>query len=125
LAAVILIAATVASYGLVSLHMHRSGYGTPRVLVAMPLMATAGAALYGLVVAWLGLRSEDASLSVVVATFIVGAVAFALINMLPIFVRHDRTRRIAERWGRYLVLAFVQSVVVLVAFLALSILGLA
>jgi hypothetical protein len=125
LAAVILVAATVASYGLVSVHLHRSGYGTPRVLLAMPLLAAAGAVTYAVLAGALGLRSEEASLSVVVATFIVGAVAFALINMLPIFVQHHRTRAIVDRWGRYLVLAFVQSVVVLVAFLALSILGLA
>jgi hypothetical protein len=119
------IAIAFASYGLVAHHLNRAGYGPSRVLVAIPLLAIVATLIYGLIVGMLGLRSEDATLDLIVSGFSVGALAFFLLLTMTAFSVHERSARFMSRYGRYLVLGYVQSIVLLVGFLLLSVLGLA
>jgi len=125
LVAFVSVAIAFASYGLVAHHLNRSGYGPTRVIVAIPLLTIVATFAYGAVVGMLGLRSEDATLDLIVAGFCVGAVAFfALLTMTAATV-HGGARRFLARYGAYFVLAFVQANVLLVGFLLLAVLGLA
>jgi hypothetical protein len=124
LVATILVAVAIASYGLVAHHLDRSGYGPSRVLVTIPVLAVVETLFYGLLVALLGLRSEDATLNLIVTGFVLGAIAFVLLTTLTITASRDLPARILARVGRYLVLAYAQAIVLLVGFLVLSVLGL-
>jgi hypothetical protein len=114
-----------ASYGLVAHHLARAGYGPGRVLVAMPLFASIATIAYGVVVGALGMRSEDATLNLIVAGFSLGLVAFFGVTTLTITAARGASARFMARFGPYLFLGYAQSVVLLVGFLVLSILGLA
>jgi len=125
LVALILVGVALASYGLVANQVHRSGLGPGRVLVAMPLLTFAAVVVYGLVVGSLGLRSDQAALDLIVAGFIVGAIAFTFLIALNVLGAHVESARSLARTGSYLVLAYVQANVLLVGFLLLAVLGLA
>lgn len=125
LMAFISIGIAFASYGLMAHQLSRSGYGPARILVAIPVFATFTTIAYGLAVGALGLRSEEATLNLIVVSFSIGLVAFFGLTTLTITAAHGRSARFLVRFGPYLVLGYGQSVVVLVGFLLLSILGLA
>ena len=95
------------------------------MLFAIPSLAVVSTLVYGATVGLLGLRSEEATLDLIVAGFFVGAVAFFALITLTIASEHATSARLLSRYGRYAVLAVAQGIVLLVGFLLLSILGLA
>jgi hypothetical protein len=125
LVALVLVGVALASYGLVANQLHRSGLGPGRVLVTIPLLTVAAVVVYGLAVGLLGLRSDQAALDLIVAGFVVGAVAFTFLIALNVLGAHTQTARWLARTGGYFVLAYVQANVLLVGFLLLAVLGLA
>jgi hypothetical protein len=114
-----------ASYGLVAHHLQRCGYGAGRVLVAIPALAIAATLAYAAVASVLGLRSADGTLNLVIVGFCAGAVAFFALTTLIVSAVRERSARFLARFGRFLVLAYAQAVVLLVSFLLASILGVA
>jgi len=125
LAAPIVVVVAFASYGLVAYHLFRSGYGPTSAVVTIPLLAVGSALTYGVIAGAFGLRSEEATLDLIIAAFLVGALAFGLLNALALLARHERAELALDRYGRYLVLAYAQAVVMLLAFTVLGVLGLA
>jgi hypothetical protein len=125
LVALILVGVALASYGLVAHQLHRSGYGPARVLTAIPLLTIAATLVFALVVGALGLRSEQSALDLIVVGFALGAVAFGFFIAVNVLGTYGPTARFLARSAGYLVLAFIQANVVLVAFLLLAVLGLA
>lgn len=123
LVAVVSIAVALASYGLVAHHLQRSGYGAGRVLVAIPGLAIGAVLGYAALASLLGLRSPDGTLTLIIVGFSLGAVAFFALTTLIVSAVRDRSARVLARYGRYLVLGYAQAVVLLVAFLLASILG--
>lgn len=115
----------VISYGLLAYHLFRSGYGPGRVVTTIPVLAISAALTYGLIVGMAGMRSEEATLDLTIAAFTVGAVAFAFLNTMGLLARHERAEILIDKYGRYLILAYAQAAVMLLAFLVLSVLGLA
>jgi hypothetical protein len=61
----------------------------------------------------------------IVVGFAVGSVAFVSIVALDVIVKHEPAARALWRGGRFLILAYAQSIVLMVGFLVLSVLGLA
>jgi hypothetical protein len=125
LAAPIVVVIALASYGLVAYHLMRSGYGPGRVVVTIAVLAIGATLVYGLVAGALGLRSEDSTLNLIIAAFLVGSLAFGLLNAMGLFARDARGERALQAGGRYLILAYAQAVVMLLGFLVLTVLGLA
>jgi hypothetical protein len=123
LVAFVSIAVAFASYGLVAHHLHRSGYGPTRVLVAVLALTVAAALAYGLIVGMLGLRSDEATLNLIVSGFCIGVIAFFALLMISAATEHVRARHFLCIYGPYLILAFVQANVLLVGFLLLAVLG--
>src|SRR5262245_49804354 len=121
----LLLVATVGGYGLVGQHLHRSGYAGRGLIVAFPTLAIVTTLAYGAVVGWLGLRSPEAILSLAVLAFVVGALAFGGFGLLPVLARHVRFGPALARVGPYLVLAYIQGLIVIVGFLLLATFGLA
>ena len=119
------IAVALASYGLVAHHLQRSGYGAGRVLVAIPTLAVVATLTYAAVASLLGLRSAESTLNLVIVGFLGGAVAFFALTTLIVSAVRERSARFLARFGRFLVLAYAQAVVLLVGFLLISILGVA
>lgn len=122
---VVSIAVALASYGLVAHHLQRSGYGAGRVLVAIPVLAIVATLVYTATASVLGLRSAESTLNLVIVGFCGGAVAFFALTTLIVSAVRERSARFLARYGRFLVLAYAQAVVLLVGFLLVSILGLA
>jgi hypothetical protein len=122
---IVSIAVALASYGLVAHHLQRSGYGAGRVLVTIPALAIVATLAYAAVASLLGLRSADGTLNLVIVGFCGGAVAFFALTTLIVSAVRERSARFLARYGRYLVLAYAQAVVLLVGFLLVSILGVA
>jgi len=85
----------------------------------------ARALVFGLLVGRLGLRSPDATLDLTIAAFVMGAAAFGLLTVLPVLAHQKRLAPHLARYGPFLILAYAQAVVVVVALLLLSIFGLA
>ena len=85
----------------------------------------ARALVFGLLVGRLGLRSPDATLDLTVAAFVMGAAAFGLLTVLPVLAHQKRLAPHLAKYGPFLILAYAQAVVVVVALLLLSIFGLA
>jgi hypothetical protein len=125
LVSLVLVGVAIASYGLVAHQLHRSGFGPARVLTAIPLLTVGATLLYGLLVAMLGARSEQAALDLIVVGFAFGALAFGFFITLNILGSYRPTARLLARIGGYLVVAFAQANVLLVGFLLLAVLGLA
>ena len=125
LAGWLLLAAAIGGYGLVAQHLYRSGYATGRLATLIPLLSAAVALAFGLSVTLLGLRSPDATLDLTIAAFVMGAAAFGLLTILPVVAHQKGLAPHLARYGPYLILAYAQAVVVVVAFLLLSIFGLA
>jgi hypothetical protein len=125
LSEILLAVAAIGGYGEVAQHLHRSGIATARMTVVIPALAVGGAAAYALIAASLGLRSDDSLLTLTITAFVIGAVLFALIGALPVLARQPSSTAFLVRSGQYLMLAYAQGVVVLVAFLLLAVLGLA
>jgi hypothetical protein len=93
--------------------------------VVFPLFAAISGLAYALVATWLGLRSADSLLALTIAAFVIGALVFALISALPVVARQPRMAPSLVRSAPYLMLAYAQGVIVLVAFLLLAVVGLA
>lgn len=125
IAAPILVVVSFASFALVAHHLHRSGYGPARVVVAIFAFATLATLGYAALAGIVGLRSEEATLDVIVVGFSVGVFAFSGFILLTILGAYQRTAKYLARFGSYIVVAYVQSVVVLVGFVLLGVLGLA
>ena len=121
----LLVIAAIGGYGLVAQHLHRSGYANGRLAITIPLVAVLEAVVFGLLVGGLGLRSADATLDLTIAAFVMGAMAFGLLTALPVFASQERIASGLAAYGQFLILGYAQGIVVLVAFLVLSILGLA
>jgi hypothetical protein len=125
LASWLLVIAAIGGYALVAQHLYRSGYANGRLALLIPFLSGAEALLFGLLVGRLGLRSPDATLDLTITAFVMGAAAFALLTALPLLAHQKRLVTHLARYGPFLILGYAQGVVVLVAFLVLSILGLA
>jgi hypothetical protein len=125
IAAPILVVVAFASYALVAHHLHRSGYGPARIVVAIGAFAALATLAYAAIAGVFGLRTEDATLDVIVVGFSVGVFAFSGFIVLNILGAYERTATYLARFGSYIVVAYVQSVVVLVGFILLGVLGLA
>jgi hypothetical protein len=98
-----------------------------RVVVAMPAIALASAALYVIVVrtALAEGRVEGGTLALTLTGFVPGALMYGLQSALPIAARDARLGPIlAERW-HLVILGYAMAVIVLVAFLLVSVIGLA
>jgi hypothetical protein len=113
------------SYGLVANHLRRSGYGPDRILIAVPVLTVVGVLAYALIVNLLGIRSDEAALDLIIGGFTVGAFAFLGVITLNVTAAHNVSARFLSRFGRYLILGYVQSIVLFNGFLLLAILGLA
>jgi hypothetical protein len=124
LTALVVIVVAAASYGLVAHHLHRSGYGAGRVLVAIPSLAILATLAYTAASSVMNLRTPDSTLSLIVMGFTLGAIAFMGLTTLIVTAAHERSARFLARYGRYLILGYAQAVVLLVAFLLASVLGL-
>jgi hypothetical protein len=125
LVAIVSVVIALASYGLVAHHLQRSGYGAGRVLVTIPTLTIAATLTYAAVANLLGLRTPDGTLNLIIVGFSCGAVAFIGLTTLIVSAIRERSARFLARYGRFLVLAYAQAVVLLVGFLLLSILGVA
>jgi hypothetical protein len=125
LAGWLLLIAAIGGYGLVAQHLYRSGYATGRLATLIPLLGAGGALVFGLVIGGLGLGSPDATLDLTIASFVMGAAAFGLLTILPVLANQRLLAAHLAKYGPFLILAYTQGVVVVVAFLLLSIFGLA
>ena len=125
LVSLVLVGVAVASYGLVAHQLHRSGYGPARVVMAIPVLTAVATLIFALVVGAFGLRSEQSALDLIVVGFGVGALAFGFFIALNFLGAHARTARFLAPAAGYVVLAYVQANMLLVAFLLLAVLGLA
>jgi hypothetical protein len=125
LAGWLLVIAVIGGYGLVAQHLHRSGYVSTRSIALMPVLSAMEALIFGVIVAVFGLRSPEATLDLTIAAFVVGALAFGLLTALPLLANYERAAAVLTRYGRFLIVAYAQGVIMVVAFLLLSILGLA
>jgi hypothetical protein len=125
IAAPIIVVVSIASFALVAHHLHRSGYGPARVVVGMFAFATLATLGYAVTAGMLGLRSEEATLNVIVVGFSVGIFAFSLFIVMNVLGAYERTAKYLARFGSYIVVAYLQSVAVLVGFILLGVLGLA
>jgi hypothetical protein len=72
----------------------------------------------------MNLRTPDSTLSLLVMGFSLCAIAFTGLTTLIVTAAHERSARFLARYGRYLILGYAQAVVLLVAFLLVSVLGL-
>jgi hypothetical protein len=127
LAGWLLAGAAVVSFGFLAAALHRSGYASSRQIAVLGGLAVAGALGWAVLVGVLApqLRAPDATLDLTVLAFAVGLPAYAALTVLPVLARNERlTPVLAERW-HLAIIAYAQGVTVLVAFLLLSILGLA
>ncbi|HKX05673.1 MAG TPA: hypothetical protein VJX71_24485, partial [Methylomirabilota bacterium] len=106
-------------------HLHRSGYASGRLIVLMPILSATAAVAFGLIVARFGLRSPEATLDLTIAAFVLGASAFGLLTALPVLSRHRRVAAGLASFGPLLIVGYAQGVMMVVAFLLLSILGFA
>lgn len=119
-----LLGAVIVSYGFLASALHRSGFVAGRLLVAMPALAMAGAAAYALVVAAVpGLRTATTTLELTVIAFALGIPAYATLTVLPVLARDERRAAVlGERWHLAVVM-YAQSVIVLITFLLLAVIG--
>ena len=95
------------------------------MLVAIPSLAIVATLAYAALPTALGLRSTDGTLNLIIVGFCAGAVAFFALTTLIVSAVRERSAGFLARFGRFLVLAYAQAVVLLVGFLLLSILGVA
>jgi hypothetical protein len=121
-----LIAAVAVGYAPLASVLHRCGFATIRMLVLMPVFATLVTAAYVVVLRIAGVeRIQDATLALTLVAFAPGALAHGALSILPILARSDRFSAILADRAHLLILGYTTSVMVLVYFLLLSVLGLA
>jgi hypothetical protein len=125
LSELLLAVAAIGGYGEVAQHLHRSGIASARMTLVFPSLAALSAVAYALIAGPLGLVSADSMRALTIAAFVVGALVFALIGALPVVGRQPRMSPYLVRSAPYLMLAYGQGVIVLVAFLLLAMLGFA
>lgn len=125
LAGWLLVVAVIGGYGLVAQHLHRSGYGSPRLIVLMPLLSAVAALLFAVIVARFGLGSSEATLDLTITAFVIGASAFGLLTAMPVLGQNKVIASGLARYGPLLIVGYAQGVIMVVAFLLLSILGFA
>ena len=125
LAGWLLVVAVIGGYGLVAQHLYRSGYASARLIVLMPLLSAGAALVFAVIVARLGLRSSEATLDLTITAFVLGASAFGLLTALPVLSQHKGIAAGLARCGPPMIVGYAQGVIMVVAFLLLSILGFA
>lgn len=119
----LLLASTVASYGLVATQLRRSGLFAPRLIVLIPALTVVAVLVAAALSAALGLHSADSVLALTVTAFVLGSPAFGILSALPALVRedHDMPPLIA-RYGTRLLVGFAQAGILFVGFLVLAVL---
>jgi hypothetical protein len=123
----LLVGAVVVGFGQMATALHRSGYASPRQLALIGLLAAGGAIGYAVLIGLVApaQRSPDATMNLTVTAFLAGVPAYAAMTVLPLVATHPRPAAVlAERWHIAL-LAYAQTVSVLIAFLLLAVFGLA
>ena len=121
-----LIAIVAVGYGPLATALYRSGFATIRMIVLMPVLATVVTGAYLLVLRVAGIdRVADSTLVLTLMGFIPGVLAHGALSILPVLARFERPSAILAERAHLLILGYTQSVMVLVYFLLLSVLGLA
>jgi hypothetical protein len=123
----LLIGAAVGGYGLLASALYRTGYATARLTVLIAAFAVVGTLAYAIVIDVLAptVRSAEATLALTLVAFAAGVAAYLAMTLLPIAARRERLAPIlADRW-HLAIIAYAQSVTVLIGFLLLGVLGLA
>jgi hypothetical protein len=119
-----LIAAVTVGYAPLASVVHRCGFATIRMIVLMPVLATAVTAAYVVVARVGGVeRVPETTLALTLLAFVPGALAHGALAILPILARSARlSASLAER-AHLFILGYAMAVMVLVYFLLLSVFG--
>lgn len=125
LAGWLLVVAVIGGYGLVAQHLHKTGYASARLIVLMPFLSAIAALAFGLIVARFGLRSPEATLDLTITAFVIGASAFGLLTAMPVLSNDKRIAAGLASYGPFVIVGYAQGVIMVVAFLLLSVLGFA
>jgi hypothetical protein len=123
----LLAGAVVVSYLFMAAALSRSGYASARQLAVIALATVVGVGAYAAVVGLVapGARSPDATLALTVTAFVLGIASYGAMTLLPVAARDERLNAVLARRWHLAILAYAQSVTVLVAFLLLAVHGLA
>jgi hypothetical protein len=121
-----LVAAVAIGYGPLATILHRTGFASFRMIVLTPLIASLVSVAYFVVLRLSGIdRVPDATLALTIVGFIPGVFAQGVLAIMPILARSDRINGILAERAHLLILSYAVSVMVLIYFLLLSVLGLA